>query len=134
VSKINVKDEKNILFCQIICIYQKKVVLLHSQKILSYMSERIINKINSYFATQPIAKVWLFGSFARGEQKRNSDVDLLVEFEKDAHIGFRYAGIVCELEDLLHRKVDLVVDGNILSFAQRSVNKDKKLIYERAKI
>jgi len=97
------------------------------------MGNKMINKINSYFATQPIAKVWLFGSFARGEQRRNSDIDLLVQFDKDAHVGFRYAGMVCELEDLLHRKVDMVVDGNVLSFAQDNVNRDKKLIYERAK-
>jgi len=96
------------------------------------MSKQITNKVRDYFINQPVAKAWLFGSYARGEQKRSSDVDLLVEFDKDAKLGFRFAGMVCELEDLLHKKVDLVVNGNILPFAQESVNRDKVLIYERA--
>lgn len=82
-------------------------------------------------ATQPVAKAWLFGSFARGEQRRNSDVDLLIELDKGAKMGFRFAGMICDLEDLLHRKVDLVVNGSVLPFAQESVNRDKRLIYER---
>jgi len=96
------------------------------------MSKKIVNKVRSYFANQPVTKAWLFGSYARGEQRRNSDVDLLVEFDKDTKLGFRFAGMVCELEDLLHRKVDLVVNGNILPFAQENVDRDKVLIYERA--
>lgn len=97
------------------------------------MSKTIINKVSTYLATQPVVRAWLFGSFARGEQRRNSDVDLLVELEKDAKLGFRFAGMVCDLEDLLHRKVDLVVEGSILPFAQENVNRDKMLIYERSK-
>ena len=47
----------------------------------------IIPKIKEYFATQPIVKAWLFGSFSRGEETENSDVDILVDFDKNARIG-----------------------------------------------
>ena len=48
--------------------------------------EIIIPKLRDYFATQPIAKAWLFGSYSRGEEKDGSDVDILVAFDKDAKL------------------------------------------------
>ena len=35
-----------------------------------------------------VKTIGVFGSYVRGEQKRGSDVDILVEFEEDAEIGF----------------------------------------------
>ena len=35
--------------------------------------------IADYFKTQPVLKAWLFGSFARGEERPDSDVDILFE-------------------------------------------------------
>lgn len=92
----------------------------------------IIPTIQGYFATQPITKAWLFGSYSRGEEKEGSDVDILVSFDKDAKIGlFKYASIICQLESLLKHKVDLVEEGTLLPFAQQTANVDKILIYER---
>ena len=93
---------------------------------------QIIPALQSYFNTQPVSKAWLFGSYSRGEEKEGSDVDILVSFDKDAKISlFKYASIICQLEELLQCKVDLVEDGTLLPFAQQSVNEDKILIYER---
>lgn len=90
----------------------------------------IIPTIQGYFATQPIAKAWLFGSYSRGEEKDGSDVDILVAFDKDAKISLlKYADIVCQLEALLKLKVDLVEEGTLFPFAQQTVNEDKILIY-----
>ena len=92
----------------------------------------IIPAIQGYFATQPITKAWLFGSYSRGEETVGSDVDILVSFDKDAKISlFKYADIICHLEALLKQKVDLVEEGTLLPFAQRTANEDKILIYER---
>lgn len=93
----------------------------------------IIPKIKEYFTTQPIVKAWLFGSFSRGEETENSDVDILVDFDKDARIGlFKYAGIYGDLKELLGREVDLVQNGTLKAFAVESAEQDKILIYERA--
>ena len=90
----------------------------------------IIPILQGYFATQPIAKAWLFGSYSRGEEKDGSDVDILVAFDKDAKISLlKYADIVCQLEALLKQKVDLVEEGTLFPFAQQTVNEDKILIY-----
>lgn len=96
------------------------------------MSEAIINTIRDYFATQPVKKAWLFGSYARGEETPESDVDILVEFSKDADIGmFEHARMILALEKLVGKDVDLVPEGTLLPFAERTANQDKQLIYSR---
>lgn len=98
----------------------------------SVTQERIIPSIQKYFATQPINKAWLFGSYSRGEESEQSDIDILVSFDENAKISlFKYADIICQLEKLLNQKVDLVEEGALLPFAQETANKDKILIYER---
>lgn len=98
----------------------------------SIMSENMIETIREYFATQPIEKAWLFGSYARGEEHEDSDVDLLVTLDKEAKVGlFQYVHIMNELKKKLNKEVDMVVDGTLLPFAVESANRDKKLIYER---
>ena len=99
----------------------------------STTKDRIIPAIQGYFATLPITKAWLFGSYARGEESAESDVDILVAFDKGSKISLlKYASIVCKLEEILKHKVDLVEEGSLLPFAQETANKDKVLIYERA--
>ncbi len=87
--------------------------------------------IAEYFKTQPVLKAWLFGSFARGEETPMSDVDIIVLLDHTKPIGLKFFGIWNDLEKLLDRKVDLVEEGELLSFAEESVNHDKRLIYER---
>ncbi|MEE0989814.1 MAG: nucleotidyltransferase domain-containing protein [Paludibacteraceae bacterium] len=99
----------------------------------SITKNSIIPSIQGYFATLPITKAWLFGSYSRGEESAESDVDILVVFDKNAKISlFKYADIICQLETILNHKVDLVEEGSLLPFAQETANKDKILIYERA--
>lgn len=81
---------------------------------------------------QPVQKAWLFGSFSRGEETQESDIDILVQFQPDANITlFKYAGMVETLQKLLKRKVDLVEEGQLKDYASESANRDKLLIYER---
>ena len=54
-----------------------------------------------------VRELALFGSAARGESRADSDIDLLVEFLPEAHIGLMdYAGLMLDLSKLLGRKVD----------------------------
>ena len=96
-------------------------------------TEVMTKKIAEYFKTQPVLKVLLFGSYARGEETPLSDVDLLLQYDEKARISLlKHCAIMNDLEELLDRKVDLVEDGELLPFAVESANHDKKLIYERA--
>ena len=86
-----------------------------------------------YFKTQPVLKAWLFGSYSRGEERPDSDVDILVEFDKNARVSLmKHAGMIVDLEQKLRRPVDLVADGILLPFAVESANRDKTLRDERA--
>ncbi len=51
--------------------------------------------------------IGIFGSFARGEEKEKSDIDILVEFKEDADL-FDFVGLSIYLEEKLGRKVDVV--------------------------
>lgn len=98
----------------------------------AYAKDIIIPRIKAYLEKQPISRAWLFGSFSRGDETENSDIDILVDFEKDAHVGlFKYAGMYSDLKEILGREVDLVKNGTLKSFAVESANNDKILIYER---
>ena len=93
----------------------------------------IIEALRHYFSTQPVLKAWLFGSFSRGEETKDSDVDFMVSLDKSKPIGLKFFGMWNDLEELLGRKVDLVSEGTLLPFAQESVERDKILVYERTK-
>lgn len=96
------------------------------------MSEQMLQTIRDYFASQPVQRAWLFGSFARGEETQDSDVDILVEYDKNARISLMtISHMIGELEQSIGRKIDLVEEGCLLPFAVNSANRDKKLIYER---
>jgi predicted nucleotidyltransferase len=88
--------------------------------------------IAEYFKTQPVLKAWLFGSFARGEETPDSDVDILVVLDHSQPVGLEFFGMYEDLKKMLGRPVDLVVDRSLASFARESVDRDKILIYERA--
>ena len=95
--------------------------------------EQVRLTLANYFATQPVLRAWLFGSYARGEATADSDVDILVEFDHSSPIGlFAYARMWRELKESLGRDVDLVEEGTLKPFAVDSANRDKKLVYERA--
>ena len=53
-------------------------------------------------------RLGLFGSFVRGEQRSESDVDLLVEFEPGKKTFDNFMALAFLLEDLLQRRVELV--------------------------
>ena len=95
-------------------------------------TQLMTEKIAEYFKTQPVLKAWLFGSFARGEERADSDVDILIILDHSTPVGLRFFGMYEDLKELLGRNVDLVVDRSLASFARQSVDKDKILIYEKA--
>ena len=93
----------------------------------------IVHTIQDFFIKEPVKRAWLFGSFARMEERRDSDIDILIDLDTSVPIGLlQYAGMANNLESLLGRKVDLVANGSIKPFAQESINRDKVLVYERA--
>jgi predicted nucleotidyltransferase len=59
-----------------------------------------------------LTDVRVFGSVARGEEREDSDIDILVHYGAGATI-MKHAGFMSELEELLGRKVDVVEDKRL---------------------
>lgn len=96
------------------------------------MTQTLLSKLRDFFTTQPVVKAWLFGSYARGEESENSDIDILVSFDSNAKVSLlRHAAMLVDLENLLHRPVDLVNERSLYPEVSREVDLDKVLIYER---
>lgn len=98
---------------------------------ISVTIQNMIPLIQDYLRTQPIERAYLFGSCSRGEETPSSDLDLMVDMTDDGHMGLAFFGMMVDLEDILHRPVDIVRRGNLLPFANASAEQDKILIYER---
>ena len=95
--------------------------------------QEMIQQIAEYFKTQPVLKVWIFGSFSRGEEREDSDVDILILPDKSQHFSlFTLSGMYEDLKNLIGRDVDLITDGGLMPFARESADRDRILIYERA--
>ena len=110
---------------------EKFIFLQHKQQIFAMSTQAMTQTIAEYFKTQPVLKAWLFGSYSRGEEKPDSDVDILVALDYSKPIGLRFFGMWGDLERMLGKKIDLVTEGSLMPFAQSSANRYKILIYER---
>lgn len=75
---------------------------MKNNKQILTLKKKIIPILKKY----KIKKAGIFGSYARGEAKKRSDVDILVQLGKP--LGFEFAGMAIELEEKLKKKVDLV--------------------------
>jgi len=94
------------------------------------MNADIIEKICDYFVGKPVVRAWVFGSVSRGEERPDSDVDILVQFDHGVSL-LDHVGMQLDLEEILTRSVDIVADGTLFPWVKPSVDNDKKLIYER---
>ena len=95
--------------------------------------QAMIPKIQAYLATQPVERAYLFGSCARGEERPDSDIDLLVNYTDGNHLSLMdIGGMISDLSESLRRPVDLIEEDYLLPFARPPANRDKIKIYERA--
>lgn len=86
---------------------------------------KIINTLKEFLQKDGrVAAAWLYGSFARGEEKINSDVDIIVELNNKRNYSmFDLLDLSFILGEKINRKVDLVEKGELKDFAmQTSVN------------
>jgi hypothetical protein len=60
-----------------------------------------------------VKKIGLFGSYARNEQKPESDIDMIVEFNRRSKSFDRFMGLSFFLEDILKHRVDLVTSESL---------------------
>ena len=87
-------------------------------------------KILPILKKNDVIRASVFGSFARGEDKKGSDLDMLVEFNEPKGM-FHRIGLKYELEKILGKKVDLLTYNAINPLLKEYIYKDEVKIYEK---
>ncbi len=79
-----------------------------------------------------IKSLAIFGSYVKGEPSRDSDIDVLVRFAEDAHIGFfGFVQIQRNLSQALGLKIDLVTREALSKYIREQVLQEAEFVYER---
>lgn len=89
----------------------------------------LIQKNRDSLRQYSVKSIGLFGSFAKGEHNRSSDIDLLVEFRRPTFDNFM--GLIDYLEKVFGRKVDVLTPGGVDSIRVKEVagNIKKSVVY-----
>ena len=86
------------------------------------IKEKVVPLLQNYGAV----RAGIFGSVIRGEAKKNSDIDILVEFSKEVRMGLmEFAHIINEIEDKLNKKVDLIEYTSIHPLLKDNILKEE---------
>lgn len=85
---------------------------------------KILKEHTDILKNYKVKRIGLFGSFTRGEQREDSDIDFLVEFEMPSFDNFM--DLVFYLEDLFGRKVELITSGSLSPYIQPYIEKEVK--------
>jgi predicted nucleotidyltransferase len=78
-----------------------------------------------------IRKAWIYGSFSRGDDRPDSDIDIAIEAD-DSFSYFDLAEIQHQIEQAIHRKVDIGFIDAFKPHIRKNVEPDLKLVYERS--
>ena len=89
--------------------------------------DEIREKIVVILKKHGVKRAGLFGSYVRGEEKIDSDIDILVEVKKDLSL-LDFVGIKLEIEDKLHHKVDLVEYSTIKPLIKKRIMDEERRI------
>lgn len=82
----------------------------------------LLKKHREILKKYKVKRIGLFGSYIRGEQKKHSDIDFLVEFKEPTFDNFM--GLVFDLEGLFGKKVELITNGSLSPYIQPLVEKE----------
>jgi len=94
--------------------------------------EDIKQKITPILKQQGVLKAAIFGSVAQGNMTKNSDIDIVVQLNKNKSL-LDLIGLKLDLEDKLGKNVDMVSYKGISKFLKNIILKDQKIIYESRK-
>jgi hypothetical protein len=91
------------------------------------------DEIAAFCQRNHIRKLSFFGSVLRDDFSDDSDIDVLVEFEPDAIIGWKIVAMCAELAEILGHKVDFLTEGFLSPSFREEVLEQALLIYEQTR-
>lgn len=89
--------------------------------------EEIRKKILPILRRYDVRRAAIFGSFVRGENTKDSDIDILVEFKGKKSL-LDLAGLKIALEDLLNRQVDVLTYNSLHPLLREIILKEQEVI------
>jgi predicted nucleotidyltransferase len=95
------------------------------------LSANDIDLVKEYFKEKPVLKAYLFGSYSRNEAGDDSDIDILVDLDYSEHIGLGFVTMQADLQEKLHKTIDLISSNGVSKHLHPFIENDKVLIYER---
>ncbi len=91
--------------------------------------EKIKQKIKEVLKKNKVKRAGIFGSYSRGDQRKNSDIDILIEVKGRKFSLFDLVGLEMELKEILKRDVDLLTYSGIHPLLkERILNEEVRII------
>lgn len=78
----------------------------------------------------PLNSIRLFGSYARGEARPDSDLDFVIDAGELRSL-FQLGGLQTELSDAFHKKVDILTEGSLEPDFRNKIKPDEVMIYDK---
>lgn len=85
--------------------------------------EKIKSIVTPCLRLYPISYAGIFGSYARGDFRNDSDIDILIRYSKPISL-FEYGGLLNSLEEATGKKVDVVIENTIHPLMMKYIKKD----------
>ncbi|MBI4171115.1 MAG: nucleotidyltransferase family protein [Candidatus Aenigmarchaeota archaeon] len=104
---------------------RKRTIKRNPEKGIAFLTQVIIPILKEY----DVKKAGIFGSVARGEAKKNSDIDLLIEFSGRKSL-LDLVGLKLDLEERLKKRVDIAEYGALHPLLKERILKEEVRIYE----
>ena len=90
--------------------------------------EKVKEKIKPVAKKYNLVYVWVFGSYAKKKQTKDSDIDIIVRTE-DVAQGFKIVEVKFALEKALEKQVDIITTGSIKGSLLENENLEEVLVY-----
>ena len=89
----------------------------------------LIRKHRTELKNTGLKTIGLFGSYSRGENSEDSDVDLIIEFEEGTKNFHNYMEACEILENIIQKKLDIVTPESLSPYIKPYI--DKEVVYEK---
>lgn len=105
-----------------------------------YSLEEIARRVRPVAERYHLKAVYIFGSYARGEAREDSDVDLLIDDTGSGLRGLAYGGLCYDLEEALEKEISFVLISSLAEpcriksdvYFRENVNRERRQIYAAA--
>ena len=97
-----------------------------------YTIEEIKNVLAKILKEKPVYKVVLFGSYAKKEANKDSDLDLVIDTKSNLK-GFKLIGLICEIQEAFQKQVDGFEKYEIIedSKIDKEIKETGVVVYEK---